>query len=111
MLLQRGFSVQGHLGVKRSLTKDCGGGCLCRRLGGKDRSGKSTVGAKAVLVMSSGGKMLTSLRLLLRGCFDGVLATSGPGRVATLLAAHHVSMIVLSVGFSTNVGGNGRKLC
>lgn len=73
--------------------------------------GLACVRAKAVLVMSSGGDILTSLRLLLRGRFDAIHATTGPGRVAALLAAASVSVMVLSVGFSTNVGGNGRKLC
>lgn len=69
------------------------------------------VRGKAVLVMSSGGKMLTSLRLLLRARFDRVGATRRPGRVVSVVGASPVSIVVLSVGFSTKVGGNGRKLC
>lgn len=70
----------------------------------------SLVRTKAVLVISSGGDMLASLRLLLRSRFRKIRATSGPGDVLSILSDQPISLILLSVGFSTKIGANGRKL-
>lgn len=68
-------------------------------------------GRKAVVIMSSGGKILSTMGLLLGGRFRRVIALPSPVALPTTLHRRGTRIILLSVGFDDKLGAKGRNLC
>lgn len=60
--------------------------------------------------MSSGGKMLATMRVLLGDCFSGIIALSSPIALVAIVRRRVPRIVLLSVGFASKVGANGRNL-
>lgn len=69
-----------------------------------------SVGCKAVLIVSSGPSVLATLGVYLNNAFRRVLALPHPSATPALLRRRPISVVLLSVGFSLNMGDKRSNL-